>query len=106
MDLVVEVLLRCPETGGMVLSLAHYLEQNGDLCQDPELAARAFAPRESRPGLLAALTFQQSIPPVYQVVYPAPGKVVPYLKRELNRFLATWLKNLEQQGHRPVPSNA
>jgi len=28
--------------------------------------------------------------------------VVPRLKRELNAFLATWLRNLKAQGHRLV----
>jgi hypothetical protein len=102
MDLVVEVLPQCPETGAMVLSLAHYFEQNGDLCQDPEMEVRVFPPHDGRPGYVEALTFQQAIPPIYQRVYPQPGRVVPRLKRELNDFLATWLRNLKQQGHRLV----
>jgi hypothetical protein len=100
MDLVVEVLSRNPST--MVLSLAHYFEQNGDLCQDPEMEVRVYLPRGDQPGRVEALTFQQAIPPIYSVVYPEPGKVVPHLKRELNDFLGTWLRNLEQQGHRLV----
>jgi len=102
MDLVVEVLPQCPETGAMVLSLAHYFEQNGDLCQDPEMEIRVFLPRGDQPGRVEALTFQQAIPPIYSVVYPEPGKAVPRLKRELNDFLGTWLRNLQQQGHRLV----
>ncbi len=66
MDLIVEVLPRCPETRAMVLSLAHYFEQEGDLCQDPEMTVRVFAPREGRPGMVEALSFQQSMPPIYQ----------------------------------------
>ncbi len=54
MDLVVEVLPQDPETGAMVLSLAHYFEQNGDLCQDPEMTVRVFSH-----GMVEALTFQQ-----------------------------------------------
>ncbi len=40
MDLVVEVLPQDPETGAMVLSLAHYFEQNGDLCQRESVTLR------------------------------------------------------------------
>ena len=100
MDLVVEVLPQEPSTGAMVLSLAHYFEQMGDLCQDPEMVVRAFPPTDERPGLLEALVFQQAIPPIYHEVYPEPGKVVPRLRRDLNEFLTTWLRNLKAQGHR------
>jgi len=104
MDLVVEVLPQDPGTGAMVLSLCHYFELNGDLCQDPEMVVRVFPRRGDRPGLVEALVFQQAIPPIYQVVYPEPGKVAPRLKQELNAFLATWLRNLKAQGHRLVPN--
>ena len=56
----------------MVLSLCHYFEMNGDLCQDPEMTVRVF----SSAGMIEALSFQQSLPPIYSVVYPEPGKVV------------------------------
>ena len=59
MDLVVEVLPQCPETGAMVLSMAHYFEQNGDLCQDPEMTVRVFSY-----GMIEALIFQQAMPPI------------------------------------------
>ena len=52
--------------------------------------------------MIEALTFQQAIPPIYQEVYPEPGKLIPQLKRELNDFLKTWLINLLSQGHRLV----
>jgi uncharacterized protein YqiB (DUF1249 family) len=106
MDLVVEVLPQDRDTGAMVVSLAHYFTQHGDLCQDPEMVVRAFPPREGHPGLLEALTFTQAIPPIYSRVYPEPGKVVPRLKRELNSFLGVWLRNLKAQGHRLVSERA
>ena len=102
MDLVVETLSPCAETGAQVLSLVHYFEQNGDLCQDPEVTIRVFPSDKGRPGMIEAMTFQQALPPVYQEVYPEPGKFNPQLKRELNAFLATWLNNLRSQGHRLV----
>ena len=65
MDLVVEVLSQDRTSGAMVLSLAHYFELNGDLCQDPEMEVRVYPPREGQPGLVEALTFEQAIPPIY-----------------------------------------
>ena len=102
MDLVVEILLPCPQTGARILSLAHYFEQNGDLCQDPDVTVRVFPPDGDKPGMIEAMTFQQALPPVCQEVYPEPGKINPRLKRELNAFLTTWLNNLKSQGHRLV----
>jgi uncharacterized protein YqiB (DUF1249 family) len=113
MDLVVEVLPRCSHTDATVLSLAHYFRQHGDLCQDPEMTVRVFPPgcdgfwelapsTDPRHGRVEALSFQQSIPPIYQVVYPEPGRYYPNRKRELNSFLGMWLRNLKEQGHRPV----
>ena len=104
MDLVVEVLPQCPDTGAMVLSLAHYFEQNGDLCQDPEMTVRVYLPQDGRDGVAEALSYQQAIPPVYQEVYPQPGMVAPRLKGELNGFLTFWLRNLHDQGHRLAES--
>ena len=54
MDLVVEVLPQDLETGALVLSLCHYFEQNGDLCQDPEMTVQVFSE-----GMLEALTFSR-----------------------------------------------
>jgi uncharacterized protein YqiB (DUF1249 family) len=102
MDLVGEVLSQNRATGAMVLSLSHYFEMRGDLCQDPEMEVRVYPPREGQPGLVEALSFQQSLPPVYQRLYPEPGMVNPRLQRELNAFLGTWLRNLKAQGHRLV----
>ncbi len=51
----------------MVLSMAHYFEQNGDLCQDPEMTVRVFAH-----GMVEALTFQQAIPPKKAYAMAAP----------------------------------
>jgi len=97
MDLVVERLTPCEETGPMELSMTHYYEQNGDLCPDPDMTLKVY-----RHGMLEALSFQQTSPSVYQVVYPEPGKFYPRLKPSLNNFLGTWLRNLEAQGHRLI----
>ena len=117
MDLVCEMLWPCEETGAPTLSLCHYFEQNGDLCQDPEMTVRLFHPEsgkgsvlvpstDPRHGRAEALSFQQAIPPIYHVVYPEPGTYRPRLFQELNEFLAMWLRNLEQQGHSPIEPEA
>ncbi len=99
---MVEGLPLCPETGGAVLSIAHYFSQEGDLCADPEMELRVIAPTDDNPGTVEALSFGQAIPPIYQRVYAKPGFVAPRLKRELNEFLSMWLRNLKEQGHRLV----
>ena len=94
MDLSLDVLHE-EESGVVRIALAHYFEQNGDLCADPDMEIRVYKDR----GMAEALTFQMAMPPVYQEVYPEPGKVAPRLKKELNSFLNTWLKNCLNQGH-------
>jgi len=84
------------EDGTVIIALAHYFKQNGDLCSDPDMQIRVHPEQRTA----EALTFQQALPPVYQEVYPAPGKVIPRLKKELNSFLSTWLHNCIQQGHK------
>jgi len=83
------------DEGTTRISLAHYFKQNGDLCADPDMEIRIHTN-----GTAEALTFQQAIPPIYQEVYPGPGKYYPKLKKDLNNFLAMWLKNCLSQGHK------
>ncbi|MCG8313805.1 MAG: DUF1249 domain-containing protein [Pseudomonadales bacterium] len=80
---------------GFVLSLTHYFEQNGDLCKDPDMVIAVYPKQKA----VEALSYQMDIPPIYQEVYPEPGKVIPALKKELNCFLSQWLDNLVAQGH-------
>ena len=90
------------EEGAVIISLAHYFKQNGDLCCDPDMEIRIFPDRK----MAEALTFQQAIPPIYQRVYPQPGFVNLRLKKDLNSFLATWLRNCIAQGHSFKPGKA
>lgn len=83
------------EDGAVVIALAHYFKQNGDLCSDPDMTVRVWPDRR----MAEALTFQMAIPPVYTEVYPEPGKVNVRAKKELNSFLDTWLRNALAQGH-------
>lgn len=84
------------EDGAVVIALAHYYEQNGDLCSDPDMEIRVWPDRH----VAEALTFQMANPSVYTVVYPEPGMVNPRAKKDLNDFLNTWLRNTLAQGHR------
>ena len=113
MDLVVEKLPACTEPHARdetVISMTHYFEQNGDLCQDPEMVLRVFpsdyrggkmfAPStDPNHGRVEAWMFIQGIPPVFHQVYPKRGFVNEYQKNSQNSFLAQWLRNLEEQGH-------
>lgn len=99
MDLVVEatpMLDRFDEQNSLAFSIAHYFKQNGDLCADPEMVVFYYPDL----NMVEAYSFQQAIPPIYQEVFPEPGKVFPQLKRELNSFLSQWLRNIKSQGHR------
>jgi len=99
MDLIIERLAHLDsevtDRAGRVYSLAHYFEQNGDLCSDPEMTIIVYPELE----LAEALTFQQAMPPIYQQVYPDKDRVVLAYKQELNVFLKFWLNNLRLQGH-------
>lgn len=95
MPLSYDLLFRDPASGICEIALAHNYTQNGDLCCDPDMRLRV----DLAHGMAEALAYQTSIPPVYQEVYPEPGKFDPRLKVQLNRFLHTWLTNCIEQGH-------
>lgn len=80
---------------GIAVSLAHYFEQNGDLCKDPEMVVLIYPAQM----MVEAFTFEMSIPPIYQQVFPEPGNFYPHLRKELNTFLRQWLNNLIAQRH-------
>ena len=76
------------------ISVAHYYEVNGDLCQDPEMCFES----ESTPDGLVfhPYMFQMAIPPVYQeVTNDAQGVTVT---EQLRQFAAMWDANLRAQG--------
>lgn len=74
-------------------SMAHYYEQNGDLCPNPDISFRI----DRTAGTIEVLDYSDYFG--YQNVYTEDGKGV-YLKRKnsLNRFLGQWLSNLKKQG--------
>jgi hypothetical protein len=76
------------------ISVAHYYEVNGDLCQDPEMCFEI----ESTPDGLVfhPYMFQMAIPPVYQeVTNDAQGFA---LAEQLRQFATMWDANLRSQG--------
>ena len=77
-----------------VVALGHTYQQNGDTMNDPEMTFRV----DREKGTLEALTFQQDGGiPIYQEVYPEPGKWIPKLRSDLNTFAAQWMKNITAQ---------
>jgi len=90
MDLTVE------KIGNNEISICHYGEQNGDLMRDPEMIVKIY------PDLFAveATYSRNDYIGTEQFVYPTKETVNLRLKKELNKFLGTWLNNLRKQGYK------
>lgn len=80
--------------GALRISIAHNFIQNGDIMADPDMEILIHTEMK----MVEALTYQLDSLGIYQVVYPEPGKVYPKRKKELNKFLNSWLSNLIAQG--------
>lgn len=94
MPLVIESVGKSPQ-GHDLISVAHYYEQNGDLCQDPEMVFEA-SPHGWRP-----VYFQMAIPPVFEraIIYEDGAvKVNLRIIAEQKSFARTWDKNIREQG--------
>lgn len=84
--------------GHHAISIAHYFELNGDLCQDPEMGLE-LVPQADGSFACEPFFFQMAVPPIYQEVYPAgPETENLLLKQELTEFLQMWNRNLAAQG--------
>ena len=93
MRLVIEHIGDGPH-GLPAISVAHYYELNGDLCQDPEMC---FEVESTSDGLgMHPYMFQMANPPVYQEVSDDAQGVT--LARELREFATIWDNNLRDQG--------
>ncbi|MEM9291713.1 MAG: hypothetical protein AAGD01_08535 [Acidobacteriota bacterium] len=115
LDLVIEALPRCEETGGAILTLAHYARLGSHLCSDPSMVLRYFPPGDlsylhlvpstdpSR-GRLEALHLQQEVPFFFLNAYLRGNHFLPALRDEVNRYLGSWLQTLEIQGYSPLPA--
>lgn len=93
MRLVIEHIGGGPH-GLPAISVAHYYELNGDLCQDPEMC---FEVANTPDGLVfRPYIFQMTIPAVYQeVTNDAQGLVTA---EQLRQFATMWDANLRAQG--------
>lgn len=89
--------LHIEAVGGNEISIAHYYRQNGDAMADPEMTFRI----DHEKGTLEPLTYQQDSMGLYQQVYPEPGRWIPKLRKDLNRFTNQWFHNIEEQRYRP-----
>lgn len=94
MRLVIEDIGPGPR-GHQAISVAHYFVQNGDLCQDPEMAIELVP--EGEGVKYEPYMFQQAIPPIYQEVFET-GAENERLKRQLTSFTYTWDRNIGAQG--------
>lgn len=77
------------------VAIAHYYKQNGDMVPDPDMVIRIDISEQ----IVEALTFQNSL--YYSEVYDDTyTRKLTNLKekKSQNDFLATWLKNLKEQG--------
>lgn len=77
-----------------IIALAHNFTQNGDLMADPDMEIKIIPSMK----MVEALTYRLDSLGINQRVYPEPGRCNPRLKKELNRFLNQWLKDLLDQG--------
>ena len=94
MPLCVEVIGQ-PKPGQWIVSLAHYFEMNGDFVCDPDVTFLV-----AMDGAAYPMTFQQGIPPVYQVAMEyRDGSLClnEKLQKEITSFCNTWLRNVREQ---------
>ena len=94
MDLNIDHLSHKDDDRSIVISLAHNYIQEGDVMADPDMEIRIIPSMK----MVEALTFQQDSTGTYHQVYLEDGRFYPSLKKELNNFLNSWLKNLIEQG--------
>jgi hypothetical protein len=94
MDLGFDVLHRSPER--LLIALHHYYRHpSGDMIADPDMEIIVFPKLEQA----MALTYQDSLG--FRAVEHG-GSTDKRCQRDLNNFLAQWLSNLIEQGHRIV----
>jgi hypothetical protein len=83
--------------GGLLVSVAHYHEQNGDLMADPDLVMEVI-PQANR---WMPVSFQQDNLGIYQEAMTVEGDglvVRSKLVDDLQQFMRTWDQALREQG--------
>ena len=103
MDLIVETWIEPMKTyDKMILSVAHYYIQEGDMMRDPEITY------EITDNLIEIpLTYTQDSLGIYQHVFETREGIEminPSLMNELKAFTKIWIRNLKQQGFEKEPS--
>jgi hypothetical protein len=95
LPLCIEVIGKGPR-GGMLVSIAHYFLQNGDLMADPDLTIEAQAD-----GTWLPVAYQQDGLGIYQeAVFLDGDKVIVQQKlvNDLLAFMRLWDRNINEQG--------
>ena len=104
MAVVVEGVDRTPQ-GSLIVSVAHYYEQNGDLMADPEVTFVV-----AREDYVYPISYKQAGLGIdREYVRWEDGKVFWNLRmqNDLARFCTTWMRNIKQQqfgGRLPKPA--
>jgi hypothetical protein len=96
LPLCIEAIGRGPR-GGLLLSIMHVYEQNGDLMRDPDVEV------ETIPGSDDWLpcSFRQDNLGIFQEAVSTEGGVILFhhgLVADIKRFLEFWDRNLREQG--------
>jgi hypothetical protein len=95
MPLVVERLGWFGPRGLPLVSVAHYFEQNGDLCKDPEMTFEVMPD-----GSLDPISFEMWTG-IYWVALWKDGDEVmvkPKMRKEHRAFARSWNQNIAEQG--------
>jgi hypothetical protein len=95
MPLTLEKLPIDGPNGGVLLSVCHYFEQNGDLMADPEIEF------EIRGEEWLPISFRQDSTGTNRIVVQKVGTQVlanPHILRDLQSFCRVWDKNIHDQG--------
>ncbi|MCC6418728.1 MAG: hypothetical protein IT429_10875 [Gemmataceae bacterium] len=96
MALCIQVVGRGP-LGGTLLSVAHYQEQGGNVCRDPELVVE-IGPDS---GDWVPVSYLQDGLRLFREVITTDGGTVLFNHRlvaELRGFMAEWDRNIREQG--------
>jgi uncharacterized protein YqiB (DUF1249 family) len=104
MDLVIEKLydVEFKSQKGIVYSMAHYGEMNGDLMKDPDMTFVVLHQSQS----IEALSFQNDYVGYYQEVYNSDFTAcLKTARKELNEFLSMWLDNVLSSRYKLYKSN-
>ena len=100
MPLSVEYLWYTDYKGRPIYGMMHFTTQDGDLMRDPDMTFSV----DREAGTVHPMTYENSFMGLYQEVYRKRENGVlaysPRLLADLDEFLWSWLRNLQEQGFR------